>query len=540
MKTLKIVWGLILFGALVMVVQLADPPLDSPAARYQRLPDVSLTSLADAERTGGDPQTAMLLLDYVIENNLPDTAEAKVARRKISSQLTTDNTPVNQLKTTGWTGAVAGGNSFASLAGSTVADAVLYGDIAERARQGALDTDSDDFIVALNSLRPMTTIFPPADGAITLAKAARRTGALNQSLTKQLRQMLGLMQADPKSALSVEKFKENVMPMFELAKRCRTWGEFQTILLQADSPDQLKVLTKMASATPAGAERLSVVLAVADIDGKPTVAACLDSVLRQGPRELDALYGALRKGAPGLKFVAEHTGFTPPAANSRETEAGFLQRKYQAFRYEYGAAAPVLKYLLIAVLCGLLVLVVVPGRYLEKLIARPGGPIAAPGGVHYLTSALLVGAVLSVLAYLLSLAVRPAIEPSVSAAGESAVVIAGQRSDSAFLSGTVVLMSLAIHAVVWFFVRGRIRQVEDDEAATAALRLKRLENLDIFLDLPLFTGLALTVIAFILITLDAGMSRHFAYTSTVVGILSAVSLRIRYVYPLKERLIQMK
>ena len=52
--------------------------------------------------------------------------------------------------------------------------------------------------------------------------------------------------------------------------------------------------------------------------------------------------------------------------------------------------------------------------------------------------------------------------------------------------------------------------------------------------------LALTVIAFILITLNAGMSRHFAYTSTVVGILSAVSLRIRYLYPLKERLIQVK
>jgi uncharacterized membrane protein len=108
------------------------------------------------------------------------------------------------------------------------------------------------------------------------------------------------------------------------------------------------------------------------------------------------------------------------------------------------------------------------------------------------------------------------------------------------LSGTVVLISLAIHAVVWFFVRGKIRQVEDDENSPPALRLRRLDNLDVFLDLPLFTGLALTVIAFILITLNAGMSRHFAYTSTVVGILSSVSLRIRYQYPLKERLIQMR
>jgi hypothetical protein len=188
------------------------------------------------------------------------------------------------------------------------------------------------------------------------------------------------------------------------------------------------------------------------------------------------------------------------------------------------------------------VLVVIPGRYLEKLIARPGGPVAAPGALHYLLSALAVGLVLAGLAYLLSLAVHHDIEPPgvASATGEAATTTAGERADSAFLSGTVVLLSLAIHAVVWFFVRGKIRLVEDDEGAAAALRLKRLENLEVFLDLPLFTGLGLTVIAFILITLDAGMSRHFAYTSTVVGILSAVSLRIRYVYPLKERLIQVK
>ena len=195
-------------------------------------------------------------------------------------------------------------------------------------------------------------------------------------------------------------------------------------------------------------------------------------------------------------------------------------------------------------MCGLLVLTVIPGRYLEKLIARPGGPVAAPGAIHYLLSALAVGVVLAGLAYLLSLAVHREIQPPGVApvAGETGTGAPAsiERGDSALLSGTVVLVSLAIHAVVWFFVRGKIRVVEDDESETPALRLRRLENLDVFLDLPLFTGLALTVIAFILITLDAGMSRHFAYTSTVVGILSAVSLRIRYLYPLKERLIQVK
>jgi hypothetical protein len=473
MKGLKVIVGLILFAALVAIVQLADPMLESPSALFQRLPDAP-----------GAPATE-----------------------------------------------ASAGNSFDNLAGGTVADSVLFGELAEQSRQGALDAAPDEFIAALNQIRPMATVFPPAEGAITLAKAARRAGAINDSLARQLRQALGILQSDPKGPGAVEKFKDNFMPMFELAKSCRTWDEFQTILRQADSPDQLKVLTKMASVSPSGAPRLAAVLAVAGRESRATTSACLDYIMRQGPKGLDALHAALGKGVAGLKFVVAHPGFVPGPAKKLSA----MQAAYQSLRAQYGPGVAAVKYLLIALLCAFLALVVVPGRYLEKLVARPGSPIV-PGPTHYFLSALAVGVVLAGLAYLLSLAVRPAVEPATLATGEAG---GPAMADSAFLSGTVVLLSLAIHAVVWFFVRGKIRQVEDDETSSAMLRLKRLENLDVFLDLPLFTGLALTVCAFILITLNAGMSRHFAYTATVVGILSSVSLRIRYQYPLKERLTQL-
>ncbi|HUI07976.1 MAG TPA: hypothetical protein VL486_13330 [Verrucomicrobiae bacterium] len=546
MKIVKVVWGLILFGALVVVVQLADLPQDSPAAKFQRLPDVSIRNIVEAEWAVGRTESALLLLDYIVENNLPEKEAAVAARQKIFAQLGTETSPVFRLKASGWAAALANESSFDSLAGNTLADAALYGEIAELARQGSFDGSQDDFTAALNDIRGMTSVFPPAEGAITLAKAARRAGAINESLTKQLQQVLGLMQTDPKSALAVEKFKDNFMPLFELAKRCRTWGEFETILQQADSTDQLKVLTKMASMSPAMARHLGQVLSLAAYDGRPTVSACLDHIMQQGPKGLDALYAAVAKGTAGLKFVVANPTFMPqglvPATKSRPSALESLQEKYQALRFQYGAGVAAVKYLVIMVLCGLLVLVVIPGRYLEKLIARPGGPIAAPGAVHYLLSALAVGLVLSILIYLLSLATRPAVQPPAVAAvgGEAPGAAMADVTENAFLSGTVVLLSLVVHVVVWFFVRGKIRVVEDGESETPALRLKRLENLDIFLDLPLFTGLALTVIALILIALNAGMSRLFAYTSTVVGILSAVSLRIRYVYPLKERLIQAK
>jgi hypothetical protein len=535
MKMFRWMWGIILLGVLLIIFQLADPAQNSPAEKFQRFQDVNLPAIAEAEWAAGRPDTAMLLLDAA--------GGTSDLRQKIIAQLASDNSPVARLKATGISSLIGAGNSFESLAGSTVADAVLYGEVADAARQGAFDAPPDAFVNSLNQISTMATVFPPASGTITLMKAARRAGAIDEALAKQFEHILTMIQPDPKAAISVEKFRENFMPVFELAKRCRTWGEFQTILRQANSADQVKVLTKMASSTPAAARQLGLVLTIASRDGQATTSACLDYLLSQGPKGLDVLAASITKGPAGLKFVVANPGVTARQLG-RVSKGGsvfsWAQDKYQAARLQYGPMATAIKYLLLAICAGLLVLVLVPGRYLEKLIARPGGPVAAPGPMHYLLSALAVGVVLSAVAYIFSLTVRPLAEPATAAVAgvaEAGTAVAAPK-DSALLSGTMVLFSLAIHAVVWFFVRGKIRAVEDDEKSAPLLRLKRLENLDVFLDLPLFTGLALTVIAFILITLDAGMSRHFAYTATVVGILSSVSLRIRYLYPLKERLIQ--
>src|SRR5437867_2708324 len=100
MTVFKVILGLILFGALVAMVQLTEPTLDSPAALFQRLPDV-------APATGAEP---------------------------------------------------VAGNSFDNLASGTVADSVLFGDIAEQARQGKLDKPADEFSAALDSLPPTSSV----------------------------------------------------------------------------------------------------------------------------------------------------------------------------------------------------------------------------------------------------------------------------------------------------------------------------------------------------------------------------------------------
>ena len=108
MRMLKVCCGLFLFGALILVVQLVDLPEDSPVAKYQRLPDVNLRTMAEAEWAAGRAESALLLADYVIENDLPDKTAAAALRQKVFAQLASENTPVSRLRATGWAAVLAG------------------------------------------------------------------------------------------------------------------------------------------------------------------------------------------------------------------------------------------------------------------------------------------------------------------------------------------------------------------------------------------------------------------------------------------------
>ena len=69
------------------------------------------------------------------------------------------------------------------------------------------------------------------------------------------------------------------------------------------------------------------------------------------------------------------------------------------------------------------------------------------------------------------------------------------------------------------------------------IRLKKLENADLFLDLPLYFGLFGTVSSFVIMSFNPHVSRLIAYSSTLVGIIFSVILRIALLYPLRQKFI---
>ena len=69
-------------------------------------------------------------------------------------------------------------------------------------------------------------------------------------------------------------------------------------------------------------------------------------------------------------------------------------------------------------------------------------------------------------------------------------------------------------------------------------KLKNLENSEVFFDVPLYFGLFGTVSAFLVMTFSPQSSRLIAYSSTLIGIIFSLILRVSFQYPLRRKLMR--
>ena len=121
---------------------------------------------------------------------------------------------------------------------------------------------------------------------------------------------------------------------------------------------------------------------------------------------------------------------------------------------------------------------------------------------------------------------------------EAAAAVAASGQMAARLSFLILIfvMTLQIFAFLTALLvyGGLIRSKEP-----VAIRLRKVENADLFLDLPLYFGLFGTVSSFIVMAFNPQISRLIAYSSTLVGIIFSVVLRLILQYPLKQKLLGM-
>ncbi|MDR0933234.1 MAG: hypothetical protein LBM70_09485 [Victivallales bacterium] len=96
----------------------------------------------------------------------------------------------------------------------------------------------------------------------------------------------------------------------------------------------------------------------------------------------------------------------------------------------------------------------------------------------------------------------------------------------------IVLLQFCAFVVAALVVNGVRRG-----AQATALRLKELENADVFFDVPLYIGLFGTISGFLLMVFSTQSSLVIAYSSTLIGIILSLILRLALLFPLRRKLL---
>ena len=132
--------------------------------------------------------------------------------------------------------------------------------------------------------------------------------------------------------------------------------------------------------------------------------------------------------------------------------------------------------------------------------------------------------------------------------GESDVAIGSVAKGAGFANqakamGKVSLWIFSAIIVIQFlvlFLGMTVLRFIHKSTDSISVKLARLHNADIFLDLPLYVGLLGTVASFIVMTFNPQTSRLIAYSSTLIGIIISVFLRTTLLFPIKQRLVSEK
>lgn len=550
MKLLRVLIIVALVTGLYAILQLPDPLADRPEAEYVNLPDADFAEAASMAWKGGLHGEAVLLIDYSIEQQLADDTQCQQLREGFVTSLQKDLSAAGKLQMLGLLTMPTDANWFDSLSGNSVADYFIYG-------AGANDLPPpadarDQFLREAQGAQSLATAFPPLGPAIKLCLAARTQGALNTGLAQQLTDAFQFTRNAASPALAVSAAQESIMPVYQLARQCKTWAEFAVLVRNAGSVDQIKALTRISGGSPRSARRLAQILLVSGDRGADANARALGFILQHGAKGFDALHAAVRKGPKGVALLSKHPSLPVAQLNAVRRSPPFLfgESGLALWRIEqvrHGWGATFVKYAVVAILCGVIFVLLLPRQlFREKFL--PVTPLAGVaetqvGGIYW---SIIVLAAIAVCLLL----VLPAITPSGMVDEGSGAVPGGTGSSTAssFVEKNQALSLLILFAVIMivqgaclWIARRKLREVAEDASAEPTLKLRRLENLDIFFDLPLYCGLALTIFAFILIsTFGAGVSRFLAYSATFIGIIFAVILRVGHLYPLREKLINQK
>lgn len=511
--------------------------IPSELRSYENLPDYPFVESAEHLWKNGNRNDAMALLEYAVENKLDDAAMCEDRYNEYLSEMKKDDSALGRILSLG-KGAVTGEvDDFSSLAGSAVGDFFIYGDIRDIARY-CLGFE-DEFVLALSSLGLVTQIPAViwADPIVSMVKALKKMGALTEPLVKQIyHASKRIAKLGKKAGLSV--FKQTFGPLYDLSRNCKSWGQFESAIRQAKSVANIQALAKIVHKA-GNSKKLHHILSILHQQGE-LAGKTLGSIYKKGQSHLERVYKACQKGPKGVRLVLNHPTLVFRTSKNIIKGKNLLSFKinetWDHLKNKHGNIALYGRYILLALLAFLSIILFPINFFLKKLnIISKSKNTPIRFSWRFTTYVLLGCFALATLVFFakLLIGVAPSSSALHSAAGSR--ITAGQPG---VLTGTTLLfflIALFAQFMLFCYVHRKISEIENKPNITDDNRLKALKALDIHFDLPLYAGMFFTIFSFIILTFDPSASRILAYSSTVLGILVSVLIRLFKVYPLERK-----
>ena len=309
--------ALFLFRLLAVVAALSAayfaavfPERGALDSRVASLPDFDWRSYAKDRWAAGDSAASLAALEFVIENSLPDSPACSKLYADYLEQLRRRKSLAGRITAVGKGFLLGDVDGWDALAGAAVADFLLYGDLRDIARETLAGDSRDNFVLAMASVGVATSaagyVVPtsaPLDASVSLLKLSKKSGALSAGASRGVAEA-----ASEFSAAALGKARagniagarrelgllgEKFSPVWELAKRSKTWSEFSAILRSVDSLGELGKLNAVLK-SPKNARILERAL----LANPQQRRAVIDYALEGG--DLSKLNAAMRKGSVGI------------------------------------------------------------------------------------------------------------------------------------------------------------------------------------------------------------------------------------------------
>ena len=106
------------------------------------------------------------------------------------------------------------------------------------------------------------------------------------------------------------------------------------------------------------------------------------------------------------------------------------------------------------------------------------------------------------------------------------------------IGGLILLILLIFQILIAVTAKSKIESLSKDEGFSAKRKLQLVENMETLFDLPLYLGLAGTIISFTIFTLFPDSGKILAYLSTLFGVIITAVIKLKIVAPFRQKLIE--